>query len=83
MRELIRSAIEGARDQMVDLTQSVQGDGKLSPDTVLQRYVQQHRGKPEALMEFARRMAPAGANVFDEAARYEEEMERLLRARGG
>lgn len=83
MRGLIRGAIEGARDQMLDLTKDVLADRSLSEEELVRRYVAQHRGNPDALIAFARRNAPPGSNPISEAVRYEQAMERLIKARGG
>lgn len=83
MRTFVREAIEGARDEMLQFTREVGADRMLSDEEVLRRYVTQHRGNVQALIDFARRNAPPDANPITEAVRYEQQMERLIRARGG
>jgi uncharacterized protein YnzC (UPF0291/DUF896 family) len=79
VRKLIREAVEGARDEMMGLVRSLHTDVELSREELLQRYVEQHRGQLRATLDFVARMAPAGTDVLQEAARYEAEMERQLR----
>jgi hypothetical protein len=83
MRSLVRGAIEGARDQMMDVTRAIITDRSLSDEEMVRRYVERHRGNPDALIAFARRNAPAGSNPITEAVRYEQAMERLIKAHGG
>lgn len=83
MRTLVRGAIEGARDALVQFTKDALQDRDLTQEEVVRRYVTEHRNQPDALIEFARQNAPQQANPITEAVRYEQEMERLLRARGG
>jgi len=83
MRTVLREAIEGARDEMLRFTQEAAMDRTLSDEEMLQRYTTKHRGNVDALIAFARRHAPPGSNPVTEAVRYEQRMERLIRARGG
>lgn len=83
MTDIVRGAIEGARDQMLSLAREVGGDRGMTQEAMLRRYVGQHRGNSGAMIDFARRMAPGSANPIEEAVRYEQQMERLLKERGG
>lgn len=83
MRQILRGAIEGARDQMMQFTEQVRDDRGLTDEEAVRRYIMEHRNNPDALIEFARQQAPSQANPITEAVRYEQEMERLIQARGG
>jgi hypothetical protein len=83
MRNLIRGAIRGARDQLYGLATGMLADRTPTEEELVRRYITKHRGNPDALIDFARRNAPPGSNPVTEAVRYEQEMERLIQARGG
>lgn len=83
MRRMIREVIEGARDGLMQFRRERVGDRTMSEEEMLRRYVRKHQGNVQELIEFARRRAPPDANPLTEAVRYEQEMERLIRARGG
>ena len=83
MRQLIAQAIQATKDQLREWDQAVTGNPTYTDEELVRRYERFHRGQPTALVEFARRLAPPGADLLDEALRYEAEMERLLQKRGG
>jgi len=78
----MREVIEGARDQMRVWDDAVSHGGTLSDEEMVRRYVQQHRGQPDALLGFASRRA-SGGDVLQAAVDYEQDMEQRLRAAGG
>jgi len=83
VRRLMRETIEGARDELRKFDETALAPQDLSEEEVLRRYVNHHRGRPGAMVTFARRQAPPGADPLAEAVRYEEKMEKLLRRRHG
>ena len=56
--------------------------GQLTESEMVDRYLKFHRGSPAALIQFARSQAPAGTDAIAEAARYEQQMESVLKRRG-
>lgn len=83
MRRMIRQVIEGARDEMLRFRRDMVEDRGMSEEELVQRYVTQHRGNVQALIEFARQSGPPEGNPLVEAVRYEQQLERLIKTRGG
>lgn len=81
MKSIMKNAVQGARDVLRNVVNDIQG---LDDDFIVTRYVKEHKGQPNKMIEFARQSMPEGADVFEQAVRYEDEMENLLKnARGG
>ena len=83
MRVTLRQAVEGARDEMMAFARDVAQDRRMTNEEMLRRYIADHRGNVRALIGFARQNAPPDADPILEAVRYEQKMERLMKARGG
>lgn len=81
MRDIVHSALAGAREFLGEVVGDLRGEARLSDDELLARYEQQHRGQPWAMMEFAGTQAQGG-DVLGEALRYEAQMEKMLKGRG-
>lgn len=79
MRDVIAKAYAGAQGMVGNVVQKMQAGNVLTPDELKQRYVAEHRGKPEALLRFAISQAPKGANPMQAAHEYEQQMEQLLK----
>jgi len=77
MRELVHSALAGAREMVGDVVHDLRGEARLTDDELLARYEAQHRGKPFEMIRFAAGQA-GGVDVLEEALRYEREMERMM-----
>ena len=96
MREMVHEALAGAREMVGEVVGDLRAEARLTDDELLARYVDQHQGRPWAMLDFAqgavstvstdgstdKRMGRRG-DVLDEALRYEREMEGMLRKRGG
>jgi hypothetical protein len=80
--------VETALGHAVGAAQRLMADGagaagsEPTDEQVLQRYVVEHRGRPEALVQFAAEHAQ-GEDPRAAAAEYEREMERQLAEWGG
>lgn len=82
MRQMLREAIEGARDTLLETRRDLSRGGTLSDEELVKRYVQQHRGRPDEILGFTARHAQ-GDDVLQEAVAYEQQMEQMLREQGG
>lgn len=80
MRDIIKGAITGAAERMVDFKASQATREPLSTQEKVQRYERFHRGRPLAVLQFAKASAPPGVNPVSEAARYVAAMEDLRRS---
>jgi len=83
MRDIMHDAVAEARELVSGVVGDLRQENRLTDDEVLQRYEAQHRGKPWAMVQFAQSQAAAGRDVLEEALRYEQQMEELMRKRGG
>ena len=81
MRDIVHSALAGAREFLGEVVGDLRGEARLSDDEALTLYDREHRGRPFAMIEFARQRA-AGGDVLEEALRYEQAMEELMKGRG-
>ena len=82
MRQQLREWQEATVDALKTWDEIARAPGELTETEQVQRYINFHRGSPRALVEFARREAPSGADALAEAQRYEQRMESLLKRRG-
>lgn len=86
MRDLVHGALAGAHELLQEVGQELAASNELTDDELLARYEGQ-RDSPWAVLEFTRQTIGAGSmlapEVVREALRYEREMERLRRERGG
>ena len=81
MRNVIKGVISGAVDQLKGWGEAMAAPTAYTDDELVDRYVRFHQNRPSALLNFAGRDAPRGADVLGEAARYESRMEKLLQRR--
>lgn len=81
MRDLIKGVISGAVEQLRGWSEAMASPAAYTDDELLDRYVRFHRNRPSAMLDFAGRDAPRGADVLGEAARYETRMEKLFQRR--
>jgi len=81
MRRLIFDAVAETREVVDDLVHDLQEENRLSDSEVLRRYVEM-RGDPQALVQYAAQYV-GPERAVQEARRYAEEMEKLLRKQGG
>lgn len=82
LRQMMREAVEGARDTLLNTQRELSRGGTLSDEEAMRRYVQQHQGRPDAILEFTSRHA-TGGDVLQEAVDYERRMEQMLQEQGG
>jgi 4-aminobutyrate aminotransferase-like enzyme len=82
MRGTIHNAMVAARDVLDGVMKQVKAENVLTDDEAVARYVNQHRGRPEAMAAFVLERAPAGGNPIEEMRKYEADMERRARAKG-
>lgn len=79
MRRMLRRAVSDAADALRAIRPVTTGGG-LTEEEQLDRYVNKHRGNPQAMIDFAGRLAPEGSSPLEAAAEYEETMEARLAA---
>ena len=79
MREEMAGAIRSAKQAMYGAINSLHST-EMTDQEAMQRYLEEHRGRPEAIIAFAREMAPG--NIVEKAVEYEREMEAMLRRNG-
>jgi len=77
MREIVHDALVDAREMVGQVVGDLRGDARLTDDEVLARYEQMHRGRPGAILDFAKRQA-GGGDTLGQALEYEQRMERLM-----
>lgn len=82
MRELMHDAVAEARELVGGVMGDLRRENRLTDDELLRRYEQQHRGQPWAMVRFAQQQAPGG-DVLEQALRYEQQMEELMKKRTG
>lgn len=81
-REVMANAVAGARDVLGRTAQNLDAENTMTEDEQLRLY-ETMRGDARALLQFAASRLGPGADVLEEAQRYEEAMERLWTARTG
>lgn len=79
MRQQIREVIEATKSAIQGWHEDATEPGELTDDELLERYLNFHKGRASALIDFAGREGPQGRDVIAQAARYEQRMEELLR----
>jgi hypothetical protein len=79
MRQQLREWQEATVDALHQWGKLATTAGQLTEAEMIERYQRFHQGNPRALIEFARREAPSGADPITEAQRYEQRMEAALR----
>lgn len=77
MQTLMRRAVERVSSAMHDAGKAVT-EKQLTQKEQLRRYLEEHQGRPYAMIDFAMANAPDSDDPLDEAVRYEKRMERLL-----
>jgi len=81
MRDVAHEAVIGARGVLDGLVGQLRQGNQLTRDEAMARYVNEHRGNPQAMMAFAARYAPQGKHPAVAASEYEKNMESALRSR--
>lgn len=81
MRDVAHEAVIGARGVLDGLVGQLKQGNQLTRDEALARYVNQHRGNPQAMMAFAARYAPQGKHPAVAASEYEQAMEKQLKVK--
>lgn len=82
MNQMMRNAALGAGTIMANVVgQLVDESRAISTEDAVARYAREHRGKPEAIAQFAAQHAPPGTNPFVAGAAYERAMEAQLKTK--
>lgn len=79
MRRQLQQVAEQARDQLLDWHGQMERLNTLTEEEAAIRYVQEHQGRPDALLEFVRGAVPGDRDALDAAVEYEQAMEDLLK----
>ncbi len=82
MRGTVHNAVIAARDVLDKVSGQIRRDNMPTDDELVARYMNEHRGKPEAMAAFVLQNLPAGGNPIAEMKRYETDMERRARTKG-
>lgn len=77
MYKTFKKAVRNATNTLKAVQADVRGQ-ELTEVEVVERYLEKHRGRPDAIMRFVKRMSPEGEDPLEAAAHYEEEMEGAL-----